>query len=191
MPIIRFAGKDFSLKDNENLLSGLLRNQARVPFSCRAGVCHSCLLKLEHGEIPVNSQPNLNQAQINNHCFLACQSFVDSALVVSIPQRDEIPARIAKLEPINPTDVRLTLSTRFPFNGVPGETAYILTHQETETQLPILAINTEKNAIDFAVARKVGDPFSSWLHEHAREGDEVIILKQKPTYQPDSNNQKR
>lgn len=176
MPIIRFAGKDFSLNDNENLLSGLLRNKARVPFSCRAGVCQSCLLRLERGTIPANSQHNLTRAQIKNHCFLACQSRVNSSLVVSIPGRDEIPVRIIDLKQTDPTEILLTLSPLYPFNGSVGESVHILSCSEIETQLPIMAVNSEKNTIEFAVARKVGDPFSSWLHEHAAVGDQLVLL---------------
>lgn len=175
MPIIRFAGKDFSLNDNENLLSGLLRNQARVPFSCRAGVCQSCLLKLDRGTMPANSQKNLDQTQIKNKCFLACQSNVNSPLVVSMPKRDEIPARIINLKQTDPTEILLTISLLYPFNGVVGESVHILSHSGIETQLPMLAINTEENTIEFVVARKVGDSFSSWLHEHARAGDQLTI----------------
>ena len=175
MPIIRFAGKAFSLNDNENLLSGLLRNQARIPFSCRAGVCHSCLLKLDQGTVPANSQHNLNQSDIKNNCFLACQSVVNSPLVVSIPKREEIPVRIINLKHTGPTEILLTVSPQFPFVGSVGETVYILSHAGIETQLPMLAINTEKNTIEFAVARKAGDSFSSWLHEHARVDDLLIV----------------
>lgn len=175
MPIIRFSGKDFSLNDNENLLSGLLRNQARVPFSCRAGICQSCLLKLDRGTMPANSQQNLNQAQIKNNCFLACQSSVNSPLVVSMPGRDEIPARITHLKQTDPTEILLTISPLYPFNGTMGETVHILSCSGIETQLPMLAINTEENTIEFAVARKVGDSFSSWLHEHARVDDPLTI----------------
>ena len=175
MPVIRFAGKEFSLKDNENLLSGLLRNRAKMPFSCRAGVCHSCLLKLDQGTIPANSQQTLSQIYIKNDCFLACQSFVNSALVVSIPGRDEIPARITHLKRLNPTEILLTLSPLFPFNGLVGENIHILSRSGEKSQLPMLAINTEENTIEFAVTRKVGDAFSSWLHEHARVDDQLIV----------------
>ena len=175
MPIIWFSGKAFSLNDNENLLSGLLRNRARIPFSCRAGVCHSCLLKLESGNIPLNSQHNLSEAQIKNNCFLACQSTVSSPLVVSIPERNEIPARITNLKQTGPTEILLTISPLYPFSAVAGETVHILSCVGIETQLPILAINTEKNAIEFAVARKAGDSFSSWLHKDAQADDQLIL----------------
>ena len=175
MPIIRFSGKDFSLNDNENLLSGLIRNQAGVPFSCRAGICQSCLLRLDRGTMPANSQHNLNQAQIENNCFLACQSNVNSPLVVSVPKRNEIPARITNLKQTDPTEILLTISPLYPFNGSVGESVHILSCSGIETQLPMLAINTEENTIEFVVARKVGDPFSSWLHEHARADDLLTI----------------
>ena len=184
MPIIRFAGKEFSLNDNENLLTGLLRNQARVPFSCRAGVCHSCLLKLDRGAVPANSQHNLDQSQINNNCFLACQSVVNSPLVVSIPKREEIPVRIINLKYTDPTEILLTVSPLFPFNGTVGETVHILSRMGIEAQLPMLAINTEENTIEFAVARKVGDPFSSWLHELAQVDDQLVVSLQQENRQP-------
>ncbi len=175
MPIIYFVGKEYTLAEGENLLSGLLNQQARMPFSCRAGICHSCLLKLDQGMMPENSQIHLSTTQQNKRYFLACQSHVHSDLHVSIPERDEIPARAVKLTPINATEIILTLSTRFPFKGHAGELVGIISQTGVQSQLPIQVISAEKNTIEFVVKRKAGDEFSRWLHDKCQNGDGFML----------------
>ena len=177
MPVIHFAGKQYALEPGENLLSGLLRQQAKIPFSCRAGVCQSCILKLDQGDIPNNSQLPLNTDQMKKQCFLACQSSVQSDLSISIPERNEIPARIVALQATTATQLQLILSTRFPFNGKAGDLVLILSQTGHQAQLPIATINSEQNTIEFIITRKAGDEFSRSLHDSAQTGDAFILMR--------------
>ncbi|OED44025.1 hypothetical protein ACH42_08605 [Endozoicomonas sp. (ex Bugula neritina AB1)] len=177
MPVIIFAGKQYALEEGENLLSGLLRQQATLPFSCRAGVCHSCLLKVDQGSVPENSQHTLSSEQIQKQCFLACQSSVQSDLHASIPGRDEIPARVIELITISDTKLQLTLSTRFPFNGQKDDTIHITSSSGAHSQLIIETINAEQNIITLTIKRKAGDEFSRYIYDTTQSGDAFIIRR--------------
>ena len=176
MPVVNFAGKHYVLEDGENLLAGLLRQQVKVPFSCRAGVCQSCLLKLDQGPLPKNSQLSLSAEQRSKQHFLACQSCIDADLQVSLPTRHEVPARIVSLDILSPTDMQLTLSTRFPLSAKEGDFVLIVVNPDIQSEQRITVISQEQTWIQCVVHRKVGDHFSRWLQDSSPTGEPVILM---------------
>ena len=178
MPEIKIFDSLCQLEQGENLLDGLLRQGIRIPYSCRAGICHSCLLKLENGCPPKGSQDLLSNKQVQNHYILACQSTVSGNLHVELIQRDEMPATIVSIEKISPTCIALILSPRFPIqkavNGFPPTIALDVSHDIGE-QCQIERINGDGREVMVLVERKAGDSFSSWVHEQATKGDQVML----------------
>ncbi len=179
MPLINFSGKPYQINDNENLLDGLLRQGIRIPFSCRAGVCHSCLLRADRGTPPKNSQFNLNAQQVREGYFLACQSLVTDNLDVSVPARDAIPVMISALERVSLTTTLITLSTRFSFNGQENEQVHLISPGGYESLEKIRKISSDKNIIELTVERKAGDAFSRWAIEEAVTGDSLLLNKKR------------
>ena len=55
------------------MLDALLRARVTVPYSCRAGVCNSCLMQAEDpATVPTEAQQGLKDAWKAAGCFLAC-----------------------------------------------------------------------------------------------------------------------
>ncbi len=46
MSQIKYKNKICNARNNETVLEALLRNGFNVPFSCKAGVCHTCTMQL-------------------------------------------------------------------------------------------------------------------------------------------------
>ncbi len=63
-------------KDNEPLLSALLRAGADVPFSCQEGTCSSCIVKLREGRVRVRPGvlQTLRPSDLDEGLVLACLS---------------------------------------------------------------------------------------------------------------------
>ncbi|MDR3419372.1 MAG: 2Fe-2S iron-sulfur cluster binding domain-containing protein [Nevskia sp.] len=51
------------------------------PFSCRAGACASCMCKLVEGEVEMLENHVLDQAELDEHWILGCQSVPKTPLV--------------------------------------------------------------------------------------------------------------
>ncbi len=178
MPDIKILDTRCQLDYGENLLDGLLRQGVKVPHSCRAGICHSCLLKLEDGSPPEGSQRTLTSQQINNGYILACQSTVHEDLNITMINRDEMPATITAIEPLTPTCIAVTLSPRFPLitdklSHTPS--ARLDADHNINGQCPIDSITQEGHEIRIVLERKAGDPFSAWIHEQATPGSQVML----------------
>lgn len=97
MPELEAAGRRWSVAPASNLLDALNAGGCRVPFSCRAGSCHACLVRVTAGE-PADARPDALDAERREQGWrLACQCLVVQDLAVELfdPQRDGIPARVA------------------------------------------------------------------------------------------------
>ena len=178
MPDIKIFGNHCQLEQGENLLDGLLRQGIRVPHSCRSGICHSCLLKLEQGTPPEGSQRTLTPEQVKNNYILACQSKVSDNLYIGMVSRDEMPATITDIESITPTCIAITLSPRFPLvnhHGNVRPTAWLDADHSLNGRFPIESISPEGREIRIVLERKAGDPFSAWIHEQASPGSQVML----------------
>ncbi|WP_330926429.1 2Fe-2S iron-sulfur cluster-binding protein [Candidatus Sororendozoicomonas aggregata] len=178
MPEIIFSQKTCLLEQGDNLLEGLLQQGIKVPHSCRAGVCHSCLLQLTEGIPPDGSQTRLTSQQIKKRYILACQSVVCGNLHLQPIVRDEIPASVAHIEKIAPTCVCLHLSPRFPFIPSPDKassTVRIIINAEIAGECTVDGIEQEGMLLFFQIERKAGDAFSIWAHDLVSQGDQVLL----------------
>lgn len=82
-----------------NLLDALNDAGCAVPYSCRAGSCHACLVRCLDG-VPEDSKPEaLAQDKREQGWRLACQCSVNSDLVLELfdPRRDGLPAKVSEL----------------------------------------------------------------------------------------------
>ena len=111
VPELNVAGQCISAADGANLLDTLLAAGLAIPYSCRAGSCHACLVRCTAGEL-LDAKPDaLTLAQHATGWRLACQCRVAGDLVLEVfdPRRDGIPARIQSLDWLAPDILRLRL----------------------------------------------------------------------------------
>lgn len=111
MPELHVADQHWSVATGSNLLDSLNQAGVPVPYSCRAGSCHACLVRCVRGE-PLDLQPDaLTRAQREQGWRLACQCQVVEDMQVEAfdPVRDGEPAEVAALDWLSPSVLRLGL----------------------------------------------------------------------------------
>ncbi|MDP0588393.1 MAG: 2Fe-2S iron-sulfur cluster binding domain-containing protein [Candidatus Endonucleobacter bathymodioli] len=175
---IKFSDRSYILETGETLLDGLLRQGARVPYSCKSGICHSCLLKLECGNPPKGSQVLLSQKQIQSRYILACQSKINSNIHIKLMKRDDTPATIISTTATTTTCVTLELHLRFPVQALTESSQSDLTliiNHALSKQCAIENIDKNGQKLSIVVERTVGDNFSTWIHEKANKGSQVML----------------
>ncbi len=178
MPVIQFLGNSYPLDDNENLLDGLLRLNARAPYSCRAGICHSCMLRVTTGCVPTEAQSSLTAEQIKKGYILTCQTTVSERLSLTLPVRDEVPGILTDLTPISSTEVTIKVSTRLPFEVSIGEHITLVSNEGFEASYPVADFDEDIQTLECTITRSAGgSPFSIWIHSEAKTGDRLMVIK--------------
>ncbi|MBF7730527.1 iron-sulfur-binding ferredoxin reductase [Pseudomonas sp. N040] len=123
MPEITVAGQCIHAAEHANLLDTLLAAGLAIPYSCRAGSCHACLVRCTAGE-PLDALPEaLTPSQREAGWRLACQCRVagDLALAVFDPQRDGLPALVSRVDWPAPDILRLRLLPERPLRYSVGQ----------------------------------------------------------------------
>lgn len=111
MPELRVGTMQQPVEDSSNLLDALLAAGVAVPYSCRAGSCHACLVRCVAGE-PADRQPEaLTAEQRAEGWRLACQCLVVGDLQIEPfdPQRDGLAAQVQSADWLSPQVLRLRL----------------------------------------------------------------------------------
>ncbi|QBQ13183.1 MULTISPECIES: iron-sulfur-binding ferredoxin reductase [unclassified Pseudomonas] len=110
MPELHVGERHWSVAAGSNLLDALNQAGVAVPYSCRAGSCHACLVRCQ-GDIQDNQPDALSPAQRQDGWRLACQCQVAGDLHVEAfdPLRDGLPATVLSVDWLTPSVLRLRL----------------------------------------------------------------------------------
>lgn len=123
MPEVRVGDRQWSVAAGSNLLDALNSNGVAVPYSCRAGSCHACLVQCVQG-LPSDSRPDaLSAEQRRQGWRLACQCQVIEDLQVHAfdPRQDGQPAEVAAVDWLSTTVLRLRLIPKRPLRYRAGQ----------------------------------------------------------------------
>ena len=82
---VTFEGRTQTLGPGETVLTALLRQGEAIPFSCRSGVCRSCLLRTTQGQPPAAAQKALKDTLRAQGYFLSCIAQSEGDLTVALP----------------------------------------------------------------------------------------------------------
>lgn len=112
MPELHVGERHWPVPAAGNLLDLLNQAGLAVPYSCRAGSCHACLVRCVAGE-PQDALPDaLSPDQRQQGWRLACQCTVVEDLTVEVfdPTRDGLPAKVLSSDWLSPSVLRLRLA---------------------------------------------------------------------------------
>lgn len=143
MPDIRLDQRTIELARGSNLLEGLLGAGLRVPCSCRAGHCQTCLLQ--------NTQPlpdddpgcaALSPELVADGWLLACQHQVRQPLQLSHfdPRQSAMPCRLAGLRRLRHDTLELRLHPKAPLRFHAGQHATLWLDQQLARSYSIASL---------------------------------------------------
>ncbi len=73
--IIEGAQRSFEMSKGQSVLEAALENGQDAPFSCKAGVCSTCMCKVLEGEVEMISNHALEDYEVERGYVLSCQSY--------------------------------------------------------------------------------------------------------------------
>jgi NAD(P)H-flavin reductase/ferredoxin len=123
MPELSVGELRLAVEPMSNLLDALHRGGVGVPYSCRAGSCHACLVRCVRGE-PLDAKPEALSGLLRDQGWrLACQCRMVDDLQVEVfdPVRDGRPARVEATDWLSANVLRLRLIPEQPLRYSAGQ----------------------------------------------------------------------
>ncbi len=151
MPRLRCADRQWQTAPGANLLDSLLEQGIAVPYSCRAGACHSCLVRCVDGE-PEDLRPEALDAQRRAQGWrLACQCQVTADLQVEVydPLKEGLPARIEQLAWLSETVLQVRLRSERPLRYRAGEHLVLWTEEGIARPYSLASLPGEDELLEF------------------------------------------
>ncbi len=162
MPELRVAEQRLTVAPASNLLDALLSGGVAVPYSCRAGSCHACLVRCLRGE-PLDEQPDALDAQRREQGWrLACQCRIVDDLQVEVfdPVRDGLPARLASCDWLSPEVLRLRLIPQRPLRYRAGQHLVLWTASGVARPYSLASLPDEDPWLEFHLDCRQSGAFS-------------------------------
>lgn len=175
---VTFQGAIYEILDGESLLEALLRGGADVPFSCRKGSCHTCMMRtLDPAQAPAEAQRGLRPAMAESGHFLPCITHPSQDLNIGVADRSVmfIDAIVASKEQLSPRIVRLLLEPELAMDWTPGQYINLRAPSGLIRSYSIASISHQDYFIELHVGLVEGGQVSTWVHEQLQEGDCVQL----------------
>ena len=177
MATVRCDGVSVELAPGEKVLDGLLRAGVKVPHSCRAGACQSCMMKATAGTPPAAAQVGLKETLRAQGYFLACSAALTEDLTVTLTAGDalSVPARIADIERLSGDVVRLRLRTASRFDYRSGQFVNLARPDGLVRSYSVASLPDRDDHIELHVREIPGGRMSLWLARDAKIGDALEV----------------
>ncbi|MBC3363972.1 iron-sulfur-binding ferredoxin reductase [Pseudomonas sp. SWRI154] len=123
MPELKVTDRQWTVTAGANLLDALNQAGVPVPYSCRAGSCHACLVQCVSGDVRDSRPDALSPAQRDQGWRLACQCQVTEDVQIHTfdPQRDGQAAEVVAVDWLGADVLRLRITPERPLRYRAGQ----------------------------------------------------------------------
>lgn len=177
MAAIAFDGATYDCGDGETVLDALLRQGIEIPYSCKMGVCLSCLLKAEPVQVPAAAQDGLRETLREQGYFLACQCQLDGALTVSLGEESDIfgRAKVIGIERLAPQVCRVAIEPATPLYYRAGQFVNLRRDDGLTRSYSLASVPRLESHLELHVKRLPGGQMSNWIFDGLAPGDTLDI----------------
>jgi len=177
MAKITYRDHHLQTEDGESVLDTLLRNNIDAPYSCKVGVCQTCIMQCIRGDLPESSQLELKPNLREQGYFLSCQCHTENNLEIKLPNSDQlfVTASLVEKEMLSPTVVRLRLQTATPLYYHAGQFINVKRTDGLIRSYSLASLPGEDNFLELHVKHMDNGDMSRWVSESFDIGDNIEI----------------
>jgi NAD(P)H-flavin reductase len=170
---IRFDGASYDCAEGESVLDVLLRNGTDPSYSCRLGVCLTCVLRAVEGPVPAAAQEGLRPTLREQGYFLPCVCQPTGDLEV-VPAEDAAVfgrARVVAVEPLAPRVCRVRLEPANELYYHAGQFLNLRRRDRVTRSYSLASVPSLDRLLEVHVKRLPGGRMSNWIFDELRPGD--------------------
>lgn len=153
MPELHVGEHCWTVAAGSNLLDALNDVGMAIPYSCRAGSCHACLVRCLEG-VPTDTNPTaLAEEKRQDGWRLACQCRVDQDLRIARfdPLEDGVLAEIVALDWLAPEVLRLRVVPLKPLRYQAGQHLVLWTAAGVARPYSLASLPGEEGFLEFHI----------------------------------------
>ncbi|WP_409278641.1 iron-sulfur-binding ferredoxin reductase [Pseudomonas defluvii] len=153
MPELHVGEHCWTVAAGSNLLDALNDAGMAIPYSCRAGSCHACLVRCLEG-VPTDTNPAvLAEEKRQEGWRLACQCRVDQDLRIARfdPLEDGVPAEVVALDWLAPEVLRLRVVPLKPLRYQAGQHLVLWTAAGVARPYSLASLPGEEGFLEFHI----------------------------------------
>ena len=177
MPKIVFEDREYLSEDNESVLDCLLRHDVSVHYSCRAGICQSCMMTMEDGTPTEASQKGLKDALKVQNYFLMCALVPESDITIARPGKDfqNVETDVLALDKLNDNVLRVRLARPEGYDYFPGQFLSLENPDGVERSYSLASLPDDEDFLELHINHINNGKVSGWVHNTMKVGDTVSI----------------
>ena len=177
MASVHFGSSIYPVAPEQSVLDCLLDHDVPVPFSCRSGICQTCLMRSTGAPPPEAAQAGLKDSLKLQNYFLACVCHPEQDMSVTLPDAAQaaIPATVKKLELLNDDIMHVALECHQPIDYRAGQFINLFRDQSLGRSYSIASVPQQDDHLHLHVRRLPDGRVSGWIHDELRVGETVEI----------------
>ncbi|NOX92404.1 MAG: 2Fe-2S iron-sulfur cluster binding domain-containing protein [Gammaproteobacteria bacterium] len=177
MPTIVFEGQDYQCEPGESVLDCLTRQGVSVNYSCKAGVCQSCMMVATEGEPTPASQVGIKETLKAQGHFLICSCVPETDMQVAVPDRagSSFDTTVLSLHKLNADVVRLRLMRPDNYDYLPGQFLGLVNDTGVTRSYSLASVPGLDDFLELQIRHVPGGQVSGWVVEKLQAGDTVTI----------------
>lgn len=177
MSEVFFNDHRFLCNDDESVLDALIRHEVDVPYSCKTGVCQTCMMRCTQGNVPPSAQSELKPNLRTQGYFLSCQCIPEENIEIEMPDSKQlyVTAELIEKQQLSPMVYRLRLQTAVPFSYHAGQFINLKRTDGLIRSYSLASLPDEDSWLELHVKRMQNGVMSNWLTDEFLVGDSVDI----------------
>ena len=177
MTTLTVDGRRLDTRPEETVLDALLRHGLSASFSCRQGVCQSCILRAVKGTPDEQSTRELKTTLVAQGYFLSCQCRQKNDLELTLNDSPDTTVETTVVDkiPLSETVLRLRLKPAAEFTYFSGQFVNLHSPSGIIRSYSLASLPYEDDFLEMHIRRIKNGKVSNWIHSGLDLGDSVKI----------------
>jgi len=183
---------EYTCQSEESVLDALLRQGVNIPFSCKKGTCHSCLLRSVDIKPSTAAQSGLKDTQKEQNYFLACCCQPEQDMMLEMADQTFFSeGKVIVNELLNRNTVMLQIECQDVDEYKAGQFVNLQRADSLTRSYSIANVPQKSKHLELHIRRLPEGQFSEWVHDELKVGDSISVSEPKGHcfYLPDRKEQ--
>ncbi|NIA67253.1 2Fe-2S iron-sulfur cluster binding domain-containing protein [Pelagibius litoralis] len=169
---LRFNGAEIPCPQGSTVLDALIEADQSVEYSCKNGICQTCVLRADRGAVPAESQVGIKDTLKALGYFLPCVCLPEGSLEISVPEDADLlgRARVVSKETLSPSVSRLVIEPATPLYYRAGQFLNLRRDDGLTRSYSLASVPHLDPHLEFHIKTLPGGEMSTWIRDDVSPG---------------------